>query len=281
MTDETAPDTAPPGETDAPIARAAGGPPFPIEYAGEDDDPWFREENRLPEMGSDTPGGLTDLLTPRLLDTARQLLIFLVRDVWGPASLALQGVIWQWKKFEILDLLRPTELVLRRMLLIEAVLLAGSQTLPPPRPSRARHGARRHTSRQANAPDFDPVRPESWSVSFNVIPGVQRPGGPKRRLPPVWPDRPSMEPDRAGRWRRKLHVSLPIARRLEAVIRVINNPVPFVRRLAFRLRRSSNPNVRLLVIPRRPRRRPYYARDALALAGERAAALLHVFWSSS
>jgi hypothetical protein len=75
--------------------------------------------------------------------------------------------------------------------------------------------------------------------------------------------------------------SIPLARRLEAVIRVTLDPGKYARRLALRLQRRRNPNVSLLIIPRH---RPFPVpapREALLVAGERGAALHHAWWSSA
>jgi hypothetical protein len=255
----------------------------------EDYDPWFREETRVPETGSPFPDWTRDPLTPQLIDTARDLLFCIVRGVWGPASYALQRQVWQWRKFELLDWLRPLELLLRRMLLIEAFALAGSQTLPRPRARKAT----RQAQSSAAAPEsdaaqtrppasfdparFDPARPDTWRVAFTALPARSR-SGPHRELPPVQPDRGFREEVWAKRYRRKLVPALPLARRLEAAIRVINNPLPYVRRLAFRLRRGRTASATRLVIPRSRRFR--FATDALAASGNRAAHMASVFWSS-
>jgi hypothetical protein len=254
------------------------------------DDPWFREETRVPETGPPYPDWARDPLTPQLIDTARDLMFWIVRGVWGPASYALQGSMWHWRKFELLDWLRPLELLLRRMLLIEAFALAASQTLPLPRERKAKRerkttGASAAGSDAAAAesdpvpvtPAFDPARPETWRVSFIALPAQSR-SGPRHRLPPVQPDRQSCEEVWAKRYRRKLVPALPLARRLEAAIRVIINPLPFVRRLAFKLRRGHTLSATRLVIPRSRRFR--FATDALAASGNRAAQLSGAWWGS-
>jgi hypothetical protein len=247
-----------------------------------DNDPWFREETRVPEMGPPYPDWARDDLTPQLIDTARDLLGWIVRGVWGPASYALQGRIWQWKKFEVLDWLRPLELLLRRMLLIEAFALAGSQTLPHPRTTAMKAVSASAVSPPASTPprtkrSFDPARPETWRVAFVALPARSR-SGPRRFLPPVQPDRAAGADIWAKRYRRRQVSALPLARRLEAAIRVINNPLPFVRRLAFRLSRGRTASSTRLVIPRA---RPFrFARDALALSGARGAQLADAYWGS-
>lgn len=247
----------------------------------DDDDPWFREEARVPEMGPPYPDWSRDALTPQLLDTARDLLRWIVSGVWGPASYALQGQVWLWKKFELLDWLRPLELLLRRMLLIEAFALAGSQTLPRFKASTVKPACEPATLAEmpvaVRAAPFDPARPETWRVAFTALPGRSR-SGPRRPLPPVQPDRAFGEVVAAKRYRRQLVSALPLARRLEAAIRVVNNPLPYVRRLAFRMRRGRTMSATRLVIP--GSRRFRFARDALALSGNRGAHLADAYWGS-
>jgi hypothetical protein len=171
------------------------------------------------------------------------------------------------------------------MLLIEAFALAGSQTLPRPQvrtaKAQAASGPAAPTTTPTTCPKraapFDPAHPETWRVSFIALPG-RSPGGSRHKLPPVQPDRGFREDVHAKRFRRRRWSSLPLARRLEAAIRVINNPLPFVRRLAFRLRRGRTMSATRLVIPRS---RPFrFARDALALSGNRAAQLADAWWGS-
>jgi hypothetical protein len=167
------------------------------------------------------------------------------------------------------------------MLLIEAFALAGSQTLPrPARKAQVVSGSSLSAATPGPVrakPAFDPARPETWRVAFSALP-ARRPSGPRHKLPPVQPDRQFREEVRAKRYRRRMWPSLPLARRLEAVIRVINDPQPFVRRLAFRLRRGRTVSAVRLVIPgSRPHR---FARDALAASGRRGAQLADAFWGS-
>jgi hypothetical protein len=256
-------------------------PDEPASSDVDDNDPWFREETRVPETGPPYPDWARDALTPQLLDTARSILRWMI-GVWGPASYALQGQVWQWKKFELLDWLRPLELLLRRMLLIEAFALAVSQTLPRPRTKATNavsgSAVAPATPTPARAkPAFNPARPETWRVAFIALPGRGR-SGPRRPLPSVQPVRAYGEEVCAKRYRRQLVSALPLARRLEAAIRVIVNPLPFVRRLAFRLSRGRTASATRLVIP--GSRRFRFARDALALSGNRGAQLADAYWGS-
>jgi hypothetical protein len=240
-------------------------------------------ERRIPECGAPYPDGLNDPIANNLIDTARWFLSCLTDTFWSPASLARLERVWQWRKFDFLDWLRPIELLLRRLLLIEALGLILSQALPP-RPARATGRAGKKEQQKPPAPEFDPDYPETWRVCFNVIPAAPHEGRPRcsrRRPPPVDPHRQRNVPVTPLRYRRVMHNAVPLALRLEAAIRVTLDPAKYARRLALRLQRSRNPNASLLIIPRSrefPRPAP---RDALRDAGERAAALHHPWWSSA
>jgi hypothetical protein len=238
-------------------------------------------EHRIPDCGAPYPDGLRDPLSHELIDTARWFLVWLVNGFWSPASLARLERVWQWRKFDLLDWLRPIELLLRRLLLIEALGLILSQALPPVRPRSAKGQAGKQASRPK--PPFDPDYPETWRVSFSAIPGRPSSGSrrPRRRLPPIDLDRVRCHPITPLRYRRVMHNAVPLALRLEAVIRVTLDPASYARRLALRLQRTRNPNASLLITPRRrdfPRPAP---RDALRAAGERGAVLHHAWWSSA
>jgi hypothetical protein len=283
-------ETDPISENDAPAAVAAPDgaqlqpfqtdfPSLEVEVIDEEDEYPNLFERRIPDEGPPYPEGLADALGPQLIDTARYYLIMLTAAFWSPASLARLGRVWQWRKFDFLDWLRPIELLLRRLLLIEAITLIISQVLPASRAARAgKKGPRAPRSR----PPFDPDYPETWRVSFSTVPAAcwTGPRRMRRRLPPINPDHFRGDPITPLRYRRKMHDALPLALRLEAAIRVTLDPARYARRLAFRLRQRRNPNVSLLIIPRRPFRRPA-PRDALFAAGERGAVLHGAWWSSA
>ncbi len=231
------------------------------------DETFFRNDDRLPEAGAPQPAGLRDAVTPELVDSARHLLGWIFNVFWNPGTLASWPGVWQWRKFELLDWLRPLELLLRRILLIEAVGLLTSQSLPAPKAAAIRSG--KGAARTAPAkPACDPDHPERWRVSFSILPLRGR-SGPRRRLPPIDWDHFAGDPRTPKRFRRVLHDALPLARRLEAALRVVLDPAAFARRLAFRLRRNAGAALGLIVIDHR-KPRASFATDALALAGAHA-----------
>lgn len=207
-----------------------------------------------------------------LLEAAQHVLVFILDIFWSPAELAARPGVWQWTKFDFLDWLRPLELLLRRFLLIEAFTLALSQSLPlsRSRPSRPRK------YRQI---EIWPDRPEDWHVRFPVLMPAPRPcRRHRKRLPAPYPHVRG-EPDVPARFRRVVHSQWPLARRLQAVIQIIENPAARIRSLAFSLRRTTRKRVVRTLLP--PSWRCRLLTDALAQSGERGAELANAFWSSA
>jgi hypothetical protein len=73
----------------------------------------------------------------------------------------------------------------------------------------------------------------------------------------------------------------PLARRLEAVIRICRKPGPFIRRLAFRLRRAGASLHAAIVRLCASRPADKFARDANSEAAGLALERSDIFWSSS
>ena len=270
---------APTGDCAQPPAPQAKLPGLIVEVINEEDIYPNVIERRIPDCGAPYPDGLADPLAPDLIDTARWFLSWTIDAFWSPATLARLGCVWQWRKFDFLDWLRPVELLLRRMLLIEAITLIISQVLPP----RIAATAKSARPVRAAKPAFDADYPDTWRVSFRTVPSAPRGGARRcrRQLPPIDPDHFPGDPVTPLRYRRTMHNAWPLALRLEAAIRVVLDPARYARRLALRLRGRRNPNVSFLIIPRRrpfPRPAP---RETLLAAGERAAALHHAWWSSA
>lgn len=155
---------------------------------------------------------------------------------WTPLQLAALPFIRQARRLELLDWVRPVELLLRRMIFIEARRLA--PTLPPPAPS----AASRRREPQPHRP-FDRDRPETWRCSFHALP-LKAPRR-RRRWRPYDPVKP--------RESQRTYDTRPLALRLEAAIRVIANPLPLIRRLARRMRRAGIPTPDQLATPPRCR----------------------------
>jgi hypothetical protein len=209
----------------------------------------------------------TDPSTPTLLEAASDLLATIFFAFWRPAELAGQPAIWQWRKLAFLDLLRPLERLVRRILLIEAFGLIA--TLLPEshsRPARARH--RRHTV------ELDPDNPASWPVRFRILCERTPRRGNRRPAKLVASDPHFPVPPR---YARKLHNPWPLALRLEAVARILSDPAPHIRRLAFRLRRAARRATLFAILPPGGRG-PRLLSDAMQLSATRLAVRSAAHW---
>lgn len=113
------------------------------------------------------------------------------------------------------DLLRPMEVLMRRLLFIAA--LAAPAPAPPPKAKP------RKASAHNPAPRFDPERPETWRPRFDL--GIRYPGRTRRGA-----RRPSTP--------LAYLPSAPLALRFEAIIRGFNTPAPLVARIARHLARQ-------------------------------------------
>lgn len=105
------------------------------------------------------------------------------------------------------------ENLMRRLLLLEA--RACAQTAPL--------SADRAASQAPQAkPAFDPENPDSWRVCFVALAQRRRRTAARRRTRAAFPYS-------------RLYLTRPLAERIEALIRVFNDPAPYARRLARRL----------------------------------------------
>ena len=168
-----------------------------------------------------------------LCGAARHVLGFLFGLFGGPSAIVALGVVTPAERREILDWLRPIETLLRLLLLAEAAGLARTLTPTAPRGSRA---ARRPAAcRSAARAVQDADACETWRVSFRACspePRTVRPARADRLAAVAEPRRAHRDadasiPDPSNPW--------PLAERIEAVVRVLETPAPYVRRLARRL----------------------------------------------
>lgn len=153
------------------------------------------------------------------LDLWRHFRAFLcsVLGIFGqPEDLAARHTLTMEEWRHTNTWLTAAEALLRRLLLIEAAAISA----PPVRP---RAKARRPRAHKLIA--FHPDKPEAWRVHFRCFLDRRRP----RRHTAT---RSSVAPSRfASAW--------PLALRLEALLRVFNNPHAYAARLAARLRRPK------------------------------------------
>jgi hypothetical protein len=179
----------------------------------------------------------------------------------------------------ILPWLRAAEALMRRFLLIEAALLPfqssparggrGSRQLVR-RSSKSEGGSREtkgevQDQAQSGANALDLTNPDSWRVSFRAIASSPACGGsgsrqgretkgdvdahaqsrasPSDRFATTSPASGGGKDPHAALVRKlspKFRSAIPLALRFEAVLRVYNNPLPFARRLAARLRKAAS-----------------------------------------
>jgi hypothetical protein len=125
------------------------------------------------------------------------------------------------------------EAFLRQLLLIEA---SAYRQAAPARPRTPRQRKRRLVI-------HDPDKPKEWRVYFRCFPAQRRPQTARKRKspPPPSPPRDPLAP--------RLYSAWPLAERAEALLRVINNPARYAKRLARKL--FADPK-RTCVLSKRP-----------------------------
>lgn len=163
-------------------------------------------------------------LAPKLLGAplteawkhARWMFLQIVDFFDTPREIAARNWMHRPTHAELNDLIYHLELIARRILLVAALAL--DIVLAPLRPGKRDRKKRRIL--------IWPHRPETWRVSFRLFNARGRePGG----------FQPFAETDPAQRTR--FLKSIPLARRFEAVRRVLANPDQHIRRAALRLAR--------------------------------------------
>lgn len=239
---------------------------------------------------------------PGLWETARWFMRWLLAICGGPSEIAAVNVLARRERRDILHWLRPVEALVRRLLVAEAARLAADlpadrpgqgESDAPPLPRRRTAVHARH------APAPDPEHPEQWAVRFSLSardgarPAARRrasrarvrPPAPGRcdnefetlrrmlermwKKPPPPPGGDSAPPPWAAeampatpRETANLFRALPLARRIEAVRRVLDDREPDVTRLARLLARRRSADIeRIRRACRPPPERSPYARN--------------------
>jgi hypothetical protein len=173
-------------------------------------------------------------------------------DIFGdPREVASRHTLTLKEHQRCTTWLRGVEALFRRMLFIEAALIANELPTPPPARGRLGGGPAPHAApdplpiaAQSSSPlqgeacqrvMHDPEHPEAWRVSFRCLYGP-----PASRRPAL---------DSAGSAQAggtpavhiapKFRSAWPLAERMEALLRVFNDPAPCAKRLARRLRARS------------------------------------------
>jgi hypothetical protein len=257
--------------------------------------------------------------TRDLWESARYLLRWLVSVCGDPCALVGGGWLSRKDRREILHWLRPVEAIVRRLLVAEAAQIA--QTLQPDKENAAAvKSAPYPGDSPAARPRFcrvhspDPEKPASWSVRFSVYGKGERPPAGRAALPgprirTLGPDplanvlsavaraeaaarhrarvaemfRDTLSPQ-AERPKASLRAGNPwnLARRIEALARVLENPQTYARRLARRLRKQAAWLTEACrpPPPPEPGHRPRYGDEALRHASARALEALAPFDTS-
>ena len=203
---------------------------------------------------------------PALWAAGRYFLDWLMALFGAPHDVAALGVLTPKERSEILGWLRPVEALVRLLLIAEAAALPRPA---PPSPSSLRPEPRRSAAERPHA-EPDPEDSRRWPTRFRVF--VAR--GSKRRRDPSdagrrWDDHaPWLDP-----W--------PVARRIEAVRRVLEDASPYARRLARRLAAAPARAEPLISRARNTnRKRRQLGDEALGFAADHAAAALAHFDTS-
>jgi len=100
--------------------------------------------------------------------------------------------------------------------------------------------SRRRNVHGRRAKSIDLTQPETWPAQF-ALSLPRAPTVPERsaaRIRDPWSAQPPLPPPSAPALRRSQSAALQLARRFEAIRRVLNDPLPHVRRLALALRHA-------------------------------------------
>lgn len=176
-----------------------------------------------------------------------------VEAIGAPAAIAVMTLLDKKRRRDIIRWLLLLEHIVRKLLLAEAaslpqerpngpqvtfIPLRGMYVAPPPPPvAKAGKRARR-------ALRLDPDHPETWPARFALalprnpllVPDARAP-----RIRALWgpsPPPPPPPPPRAPRIAHPEETPQRLARRLEALRRVLADPLPHARRLALILKRE-------------------------------------------
>jgi hypothetical protein len=182
--------------------------------------------------------------TTLLWERLRALFARVVAAIGAPAIIAALTLAPRMGT-EIVRQLALVEILARKLLLADAVALVPAPAQRGPRlvvtPLRASglytlNQTRRRTDMRARANAIDPANPETWSARF----ALALPRDPRvvqeRRAPRIrtfWGDAPAPPPAPETAPRPRQAEAFRIARRAEALRRVLNDPAPYARRLSL------------------------------------------------
>ena len=195
---------------------------------------------RLAEYDPPPPPGLTWASAFDVLIHARDVLTLIVARFWSPFALGKDSRMSSARRREFLSWLRPVELMLRRLLFIEASSLAATLAPAPPPAARTQPPASTHADRTRKPPS---TNPEDWAASFRVAADVGSSPHDNARTSTGAPRYRAEVGDENTCDARSLAV------RLEAVLRVVADLAPHIRRLAVRIQRTGCRAFQDLVAP--------------------------------
>jgi hypothetical protein len=253
---------------------------------GEEPHPWERRE---PEFEWPEPPALVDADAAETLQRARSLYLWFVgvfQTAWEYAGLPL---LFHWQWVDANGWMMPIERLVRRLILIEALAMRLGQTLapaktrpPPAAPDQAAPPIDADQPKPAAKPPAKPdpaIHASEWrGVHFRILPPKP---GPRRIY------KPKSLYDRwynihIGRMARTMHDPMPLARRVEALRRVLLDPTSYARRTALRLDRIAVERAMPLFLPRSERPPGLrVAPDADFDAKQKLIDLAATFWSSA
>ncbi|MGD2134302.1 MAG: hypothetical protein PVI23_16045 [Maricaulaceae bacterium] len=194
-----------------------------------------------------------------LWEAAKDLMRWLFAAYGRPVDIAAMGPLTAKEHREIASWLVAVERIARRLLVVEAGKLV--KTLPAVIRSSTPPSAPRTTTREKRLVEQDLEDPSRWRVSFRV-PMARTCGGARQ------------ESQGSG-----LKSAWPLAERIEAARRVLNDPAPYVLRLARRLRGEPQ-RAAAIVQPERGSERETLGRWAYARALEQARETIPAFDTS-
>ncbi len=186
---------------------------------------------RLDALDPILPEGLAwpeafDVLV-KVYDTLR----WIIARFWSPTAFGALRNIMRSQQRELLTWVRPLEVILRRLFLIEAHALAA--TLPEPT-LRATPNAPSTTTRQTKQVTNDPA---TWTASFTTLASAAAPSASPLESPTL------IHSPTFARYRRRSDddnvTARPLAIRIEALIRAVSDPMRCIRRLAHQIRRQG------------------------------------------
>lgn len=199
----------------------------------EDDTDIMRRkaDPRLADLYPPSPPGLTWAGAYDVFIHARDVLMLIVARFLSPIALGEDSRMSVSRRREFLSWLRPVELMLRRLLFIEASALAATlPPAPPPEPAGKQPRPSTPITRTHKPPS---PNPEDWTASFKVY--EDTPSTPNDTVPAS---------AGAPRFRARLQDEdicdgRSLAVRLEAALRVVADIAPHIRRLALRIQRTG------------------------------------------